>query len=109
MLELILAMLCQSVQLLSCVVIFWTGALWLNDLPLRCGPRAAMRKLALVLITGASAFQVFRAADPYVCVLLVGIALELVTQREAWLRRLWHGHDLEDYRGLERRRSGGVR
>jgi hypothetical protein len=103
--ELLLALL----QLFACGVIFVTGALWLNDLPTRMGARWGLRKVALVLVTGASAFQAFRPADQYVCALLLGIALELVTQRDVpWLRWVWRGHAPHEYRGFERRRGGRI-
>jgi ABC-type proline/glycine betaine transport system ATPase subunit len=92
------------IQVLACGVIFVTGTLWLNDLPMRMGLRATLRKVGLVLITGAAAFLALQPANAYVCVLLIGVALELVTQRPAsWLRWVWKGQPPDDHHGLERR------
>jgi hypothetical protein len=95
-------------QVLACVLIFVTGVLALNDLPRHLGVRGVFRALALVLVTGAAGFQLFRPTDPYVCVMLIGVALEMVTARSAWWRCVWHGQAPGAYRGFDRRRRGAA-
>lgn len=103
-----LEVLTVLVKVVACVVIFVTGVLLLNDLPRKLGTRGVFRAIALVLITGAAAFQVFRDADAYVCALLAGIALEHLTSRSSWWQAVWNGRVPSDYQGTERRRHRGL-